>query len=154
LLVFDTGAFVNGRRDHYPAATFPSVWEFIAAAMEDGRIVTPREVLNELKAKDDETCKWVKERSAGCFVEPSAAVQREAGVILAMLPNPGQRDGADPFVVAEAMTRGFTVVTYEGRSFSGVPTKNWARKMPGICQHVGVQCRTLPEALTMLGGTF
>lgn len=87
-------------------------------------------------------------------MEPSSDVQREAGVIQGMLPNPGVRDGADPFVVAEARVRGLVVVTYEGRSFSGVPTKNWWRRMPGICQHVGVGCRTLPEALTMLGARF
>ncbi len=127
MLVFDTSAFVNGRRDHYPVETFPSVWDFVAEAMEDGRIITPREVLNELKAKDDETCRWAKERT-GCFVEPSAEVQRQAGEILAMLPNPGVRDGADPFVVAEARVRSFVVVTYEGRSFSGVPTKNWGKE--------------------------
>ena len=34
--------------------------------------------------------------------------------------------------------RGFTVVTYEGRSFSGIPTKNWDKTMPGICKHLGV----------------
>jgi hypothetical protein len=57
-------------------------------------------------------------------------------------------------VIAEAGVRGFTVVTYEGRSFSGVSTKNWASKMPGICQQFGVECQTLPEALTMLGALF
>ncbi|MGI8576251.1 MAG: DUF4411 family protein [Egibacteraceae bacterium] len=153
MLVFDTSAYVNGRRDHYPVATFPSVWELIGEAMADDRIVTPREVFNELKAKDDETFAWAHER-AECFVEPSADVQREAGLILGMLPNPGVRDGADPFVVAEAQVRGLTVVTSEGSSFSGMPTKNWSKRMPGICQYVGVDCRTLPEALTMLGARF
>jgi Domain of unknown function (DUF4411) len=71
-----------------------------------------------------------------------------------MLPNPGVRDGADPFVIAEARVRSFVVVTYEGRSFSGVPTKNWAKRMPGICQHLGVECRTLPEGLASLGASF
>lgn len=153
MLVFDTSAYINGRRDHYPVETFPSVWQLVAEAMDDGRVIAPREVLNELKAKDDETCAWAKER-AERFVEPSEDVQREAGVILGMLPNPGVRDGADPFVVAEAKVRGFTVVTYEGRSFSGVQTKNWAKRMPGICRQVGVECRTLPEALTKLGAKF
>lgn len=153
MLVFDTSAYVNGRRDHYPFATFPSVWLLVGNAMDDGRIIAPREVLNELRAKDDETCAWAKDHAAA-FVEPTEAVQREAGVIYGMLPNPGMRDAADPFVVAEAKVKGLTVVTYEGRSFSGIPTKNWARKMPGICQHVGVTCCTLPEALALLGATF
>lgn len=153
MLVFDTGAFINGRRDHYPAETFPSVWELVADAMRTERIVVPRAVLVELQAKDDDTCAWAKEL-AECFVEPTEDVQREAGVIYGLLPNPGGRDAADPFVVAEAKVRDFTVVTYEGRSFSGVPTKNWGNKMPGICLRLGVECRTLPEALTMLGARF
>jgi hypothetical protein len=153
VLVFDTSAFLNGRRDHYPVATFPSVWELVGDALEDGRIIAPREVYRELTAKDDETAKWATER-AGAFVEPSPEVQKAAGVILAMLPNPGVRDGADPFVIAEAQMRSFTVVTYEGRSFSGVPTRRWDRTMPGICRQVGVPCCTLPEALAMLGASF
>ena len=150
MLVFDTSAYVNGRRDHYPAETFPSVWKLIGEAMDDGRVISPREVLNELRANDDDTSRWARERP-GCFVAPSEDVPREAGAVLAMLPNPGVRDGADPFVVAEAKVREFVVVTYEGRSFSGIATKNWSRRMPGICQRLGVRCCTLPEALTTLG---
>ena len=89
------------------------------------------------------------------FLDPSEEVQRAAGVIFAMFSaGSGRRDGADPFVIAEAQARGFTVVTYEGRSFSGVPTRNWEKTMPGVCRHVGVPCRTLPEALTILGASF
>lgn len=138
MLVFDTSAYLNGWRDHYPPSTFPSVWGQIADAMEDGRVMAPREVFSELTRKDDDVAAWAKER-VDKFVEPGDDVQSRAGEILAMLPSPGERDGADPFVIAEAEIRKFTVVTYEGRSFSGVPTKNWARTMPGICQRIGVE---------------
>ncbi len=63
-------------------------------------------------------------------------------------------DGADPFLIAEARHRGLTVVTYEGRSFSGIPTRRWERSMPGICTKFAVPFATLPEALGMLGVTF
>jgi hypothetical protein len=153
LLVFDTSAYINGWRDHYPPATFPSVWDFIAEAMDLGRIILPREVYRELVAKDDDIKEWAKERSA-FSLDASPDVQRAVGAIYAQFPRPGRRDGADPFVIAEAQMRGFTVVTYEGRSFSGIPTKNWDKTMPSICKHVGVPCRTVPEALAMLGGSF
>lgn len=153
MLVLDTSAYINGRRDHYPPATFPSVWELVAEAMGDGRIVPPREVFRELTAKDDEIAQWTKEL-AGLFLDPNAEIQRAAGAIYEMFPGAGRRDGADPFVLAEAQVRGLTVVTYEGRSFSGIPTTRWQRTMPGICAHVGVPCVTLPEALTMLGASF
>ena len=153
MLVLDTSAYLNGRKDHYPPATFPSVWELVAEAMADGRIIGPREVYRELTAKDDDIADWAK-GLAGFFFDPDPPVQRASGEIYRMFPGAGRRDGADPFVVAEAQIRGFTVVTYEGRSFSGVPTTRWHRTMPGICQHVGVPCATLPEALTMLGASF
>jgi hypothetical protein len=73
VLVLDTSAYLNGRRDHYPPATFPSLWELIEEAMADGRIVPPREVYRELTAKDDDLAVWAKER-AGVFVDPVAEV--------------------------------------------------------------------------------
>ncbi len=41
MLVFDTSAFLNGRNDHYPPATFPSVWQLVVDALTDGRIYDP-----------------------------------------------------------------------------------------------------------------
>lgn len=154
MLVLDTSAYINGRNDHYPPATFPSVWEVIEEAMQDGRIFAPREVYREMCAKDDSIVEWVKPL-AHVFDDPTAAVQRAVGVIYKEFSSgSGRRDGADPFVIAEAQARGLTVVTYEGRSFSGVPTRRWERSMPGICHRFSVPCRTLPEALAMLGATF
>lgn len=153
MFVFDTSAYLNGWRYHYRPEIFGGVWEFIEAQMLNGQVVSPREVYNELCKKDDDVSAWAKPR-LGAFVEPSDQVQRRSGEILQMLPNPGVRDGADPWVIAEGEIRGLTVVTYEGTSFSGVPTKRWHRTMPGICREVGVACTTLPEALGALGASF
>ena len=110
MLVFDTSAYINGRRDHLPPATFPSVWARIEEALADHRILLPREVFVELRAKDDETAEWIKQFRA---VDPIREVQVEVGPIYAEFSNgSGRRDGADPFVIAEARHRGLTVVTY------------------------------------------
>ena len=154
MLVFDTSAFINGWRYHYRPDTFPSVWDRIGEAMTNGRIVSPRMVLVELKEKDDEVHTWAKERAA-LFVDPSPPVQAEVGQIQAMLPNPGVRDRADPFVMAEAKVRGFTVVTYEGtNTFTGRRTKRADEKMPGMCRRLGIGCCIVPDALAMLGVQF
>lgn len=153
MFVFDTSAYINGWHDHYPPATFPSVWTLIEAALDDGRAISPRAVYTELMDKEDDVCRWARPR-AGVFVEPTEEAQRESGAIYATFPNPGLRDAADPWVIAEAKLRRLAVVTYEGRTFRGVPTKNWSRQMPGICLHHGVPCLTLPEALGQLGGKF
>jgi hypothetical protein len=153
VLVFDTSAYINGQRDHLPLVTFPSVWRLIEEAIDDQRVILPREAYRELTAQDDDLAAWIKVHAAA-VVEPSQDVQREAGRLLAEFPNPGVRNGADPFIVAEARIRGYTVTTYEGRTFSGVPTRRWERTMPGVCQRFGVPCCTLPEALQMLGAEF
>lgn len=121
--------------------------------MDDGRVISPREVFNELKAKDDPVHQWAKVRVAR-FVDPDATVQREAGAIQAMFPKPGVQDAADPWVIAEAKVRGLTVVSYEGRTFGGTVTLKATTKMPGICEHLKVPCLILPEALGQLGGSF
>jgi hypothetical protein len=149
MFVFDTSAFINGWRDHYPFETFPSVWDLIAAALDDGRVVAPREVFRELVKKDDEVAAWAKLREAR-FVNPSEEIQKLSGEFQLRFPKPNVRNIADPFVLAEAQIRQFTVVTYEGRSFVG-PTKNWAKSMPGVCHELKLACRTLPEALGPLG---
>lgn len=153
MLVFDTSAYLNGWRDHYPPPTFPSVWTLIEAALDDARAISPREVYNELTRQDDDVAAWAKERIAR-FVEPSAEVQRAAGVFHHDFGSNPLRNAADPWILAEAQLREWTVVTYEGRTFSGVPTTNWQRSMPGICQQYSIPCITLPEALGRLGGSF
>ena len=150
--MFDTSCYLNGQHDHLPLATFPSVWSLVAEAIRDGRIIMPREVYRELTAQDDAVAEWI-----GAFVdnivEPSEQVQRLAGQFMAQFPA-GTRNAADPFVLAEASVRSFTVSTYEGRSFSGQPTRRWHRSMPGVCRHLRIPCCTLPEALALLGASI
>jgi hypothetical protein len=93
VFVFDTSAYSNGWRDHYPPETFGGVWRLIREGAHDGRI---REVFRELTVQDDDVCGWAKEELAPSIVEPDEAVQREAGAILVLFPNPGHRNGADP----------------------------------------------------------
>jgi hypothetical protein len=86
VLVFDTSAYLNGRRDHYPPKTFPSVWDVVGAAMTDGRIIAPREVYRELVAKDDDIMEWCKQLPTHVFVDPIEPVQRRVGAVYARFP--------------------------------------------------------------------
>jgi hypothetical protein len=150
VFVFDSSAFINGRRFHFLPSTFPSVWALIEEAIGDERIIVPREVFRELTVIDDDTAQFIKANEA-LVVEPSERVQRRAGEIGAEFSRPGIRNRADPFVLAEAEIRGFTVVTYEGTTFSGARARRWERSMPAICQRFEIPCCTLPQALERLG---
>ena len=101
--------------------------------MDSGHIISPREVFNEIKEKDDDIFEWARLR-VGCFVDPVPDVQGMVDGIYSSFRNPAGRNKGDPWVIAEATARGLTVVTYEGRTFSGVPTKTLgsfdARNLP------------------------
>lgn len=153
MLVFDTSAYLSGWRHHFRPRNFPGVWTLIERALDDGRIVSPRAVYTELEAKDDDVFAWARPRAA-LFVDATEVVQRAVGVIEQALPHNPLRNVADPWVVAEAQARGWTVITYEGQTFAGVPTTRWHRSMPGICQEYHVACATLPDAIDTLGGVF
>src|SRR6266850_7299485 len=104
MFVFDTSAYINGWHDHYPIETFPSVWELVAAALDDGRVIGLREVFREITKKDDDVAKWAKQREAR-FVDPSPEVQKLAGELQLRFPKPGRLIVVEPFVLAEAQVR-------------------------------------------------
>jgi hypothetical protein len=150
VFVFDTSAFINGSRHHYFLDTMAGVWALVEAAIDDGRVVVPREVYRELLAQDDEITTLVR-RHEHVIAEPTEGVQRRAGVFQQMFPKPGLRDLADPFVMAEAEARGFAVVTYEGITFAGERAKKADDKLPALCGEFGIGCCTLAQALRDLG---
>lgn len=150
MFVFDSSAFINGCRHHYFLDTMRPVWTLVEVAIDDGRIVVPREVFREVAHQADEISDVLKQHKAA-VVEPSQAVQVRAGELQQEFPKPGLRDRADPFVMAEAEIRGVTVVTYEGITFSGAPAKGADKKLPAICARIGIPCCTLPQALQQLG---
>jgi len=150
VFVFDSSAFINGARHHYHLDTMRPIWALVERGVDDGRIIVPREVFREIANQEDEISELLKANEAA-VVDPSKAVQLRAGQLQALFPKPGLRDQADPFVMAEAENRGFSVVTYEGITFTGAPARGAAKKMPAICARLGISSCTLPEALRRLG---
>jgi len=153
VFVFDTSVFINGWNDHYQPPAFDELWAFVGTAMEEGRVIAPREVRREIERHTDALATWAK----GCyFVDPSPEVQAVVGQIQEsyrdQFDRPGRND-ADPWVIAHAKETGFCVVTYEGREFSGRRAALRPRnpKMPDICAAVGVDCVNPSTALNRLG---
>lgn len=150
MFVFDSSAFINGSRYHFFPDIMRPVWVLVENAIDDGRVIVPRQVFVELKVQDDEMTELLRRHKAA-IAEPSEHVQRRAGVLENEFPKPGIRNGADPFILAEAEAREFTVVTYEGTTLSGERARRWEKSMPAICNRFDIPCCTLPEALRVLG---
>jgi hypothetical protein len=54
----DTCALIDLWRRHYPPDVFPGLWEDIERLVNQGRLIAPREVLEELRGVDDEILEW------------------------------------------------------------------------------------------------
>ncbi len=135
----DTSALLNAWRRHYPPDFFGTLWNNLDDLIRGGLLIASEEVLVELAKKDDEVHAWAKSRQA-MFVPIDGQVQQIVRDILRDYPrlvdNRANRSGADPFVIALAMTEGCTVLTGEQQS----TTSTAKPKIPGVCSAMGVRC--------------
>jgi hypothetical protein len=152
VIVLDTSALIGAFNAHYLPDVFSGFWDFLDTAWDDGRVIVPLAVYEELRRGSGGAFAWVHERRPW-VVEPSEAVQRLAGDFAeAYRFRPG-RDGADPFVIAEAETRRFAVATYEGMSPTGGVARSKARydSIPDICRGRAIDCFQPARALRRVG---
>lgn len=132
----DTSSLIAAWQERYPIDNFPVFWAKMDGLIEAERLVSPIEVLNEMKKRSDELHAYLKDRKA-MFRELSDDVQIEAGQILSQFPRlVGEkklRTSADPFVIALARVEGWQIVTEEK------PSYNMQRPMiPDVCGQLGI----------------
>jgi len=153
--VFDSDSLINLFRHYYPGR-FPSLWEKFHALFTAGKLISVREVFNEIGSSEDSLAIWSKEKKKTLFTEPSIEELEFVGEIFkvqhfqAMIRKQERLKGkpvADPFVIARAKITGACVVTQEKK------TKN-AAKIPNVCDHFGIPCINLEGFMEKENWTF
>ncbi len=153
--VFDTSPLSTLFRNYY-RSRFPSLWTRFDALVEDGRMLSTREVRREIEDSAIEALRdWCKEHAEvfttptaeeGEFVKRIFAVGHFQQVIEQKKLYKGGNN-ADPFVVAKAAVTNGTVVTLE----SNLPN---ASRIPNICDHFDVQWLNLEDFMETEGWEF
>lgn len=144
--VFDSGP-LSWLFKHYYRKTFPSLWKRFDALVDEGYIISTREVLREVTDSSIEPLVQWASQNKRLFPMPTAAEGAFVGKIYAVahfqqnielqkLLKGGKV--ADPFIIAKAAVDGCGVITTE-------KLKPHAAKIPNICQHFKVPCLTLQE---------
>jgi hypothetical protein len=141
---------------NYYRERFPSLWVRFDGLVEDGLIISTREVLHEVNDGAVESLReWASGRKdffsvpraeEGAFIAQIFKVSHFQQNIEQQKLLKGGRN-ADPFVIAKAATVGCAVVTMELFKENGV-------KIPNICRHFGVQCFTLEGFMEHEGWKF
>jgi hypothetical protein len=138
----DTSALIDLWRRLYPPDIFPSLWKEIDKLYAQGELIAPREVLKELEQKDDELLKWASKHRK-MFKKLDYDQVNKVRNILSRFQNLVDVNKtipeADPFVIALALSKGWTLITSEKLGSSGHP------KIPDVCTHYGVKCINLIE---------
>lgn len=141
----DTCCLIDGWRVYDPEM-FSSLWERLAGLVEEGRLVSSDEVLDELSRKADAIYEWAKVRE-GMFLPLTPDVVAETKALLARYPRllneRKGRNSADPYVIALAKLKGCVVVSEE------TPSTNVATnpKVPSVCLAEGIECIRLADLI-------
>jgi hypothetical protein len=144
---------IDGRRRLYPADVFEQLWLNVEALIVAGQVVCSREVVTELEAGDEDCLSWAKSQS-NFIVEADQPALAVVSDIANTYPDwsSGGKNTADPFVIAEAETRGWTVVTQEKMRGPGVEEHNM--NIPNVCDTRGVVCISFLEMMQREGWKF
>ena len=142
--VFDTSVWIEAWWRHYRIGRFPTLWQDLASFIDEGRVISPMEVLKEIEKQEDDLFKWLKQRQQ-VFREVDVRTEDMVREIMKSHPRlvdiNRDRSGADPWVIALAVVETAVVVTYENRGKKALP------KIPDVCEHYGTGCVSMADFL-------
>ena len=142
----DTSSLVHAYQRSYPPDILPDLWDKrFDELIGTGRLVSPFDVLEELKQKHDDLYEWAKARSE-MFIEIDG-YQDELGDIMLQFPRlvdtKKGKSGADPMVIALAISKNPrpTIVTEEGFGSGKSP------RIPFVCAQADLRCINVLQLL-------
>lgn len=151
IYVIDTCSFTTLHRA-YSIEVFPSVWAKVEDLIINEQIFSVEEVYHEISSQDDALSGWAKSRE-GIFLPLSDELQDQTKEIINRYPKivdfNKNKSGADPFVIAQAILLGGTVVSEERKS--GGPDK---LKIPDVCAELKVPHMKLFDLMKTEGMKF
>ncbi|NQT83732.1 DUF4411 family protein [bacterium] len=155
IYVFDTSSF-SVSRNFFPAR-FPSFWRDLGDLVSQGKVVSVREVFNELErwGIKSHLREWAKANKA-IFMPPTPEETLFVSKIFSvphfqyLVAEKQRLTGAplaDPFVIASAKVRKGCVVTEEEKRPN-------AAKIPNVCEYFGIDCTNLEDFMGRQGWSF
>ena len=151
----DANVFIRPQRDgFYSFRLAPSFWNLIEEKSALGTLASPRQVYAELANFMDELSVWSNaRRDSSMFVDPSLEVQETFTKVADYVNQnyPGRKvaeflGGADPWVIAHAITDNATIVSFENR----VSIESQTPKVPNVAQAFQIETISLYRMLQLL----
>lgn len=159
VFLLDADTLIRADSTYYPLQRFPIFWDWLRFKGAAGLIKVPIEQYEEVVAGRGELVDWlqVEDTKAALLFQEEADPAIVAAVTMdgyaADLDEAEQEKvGRDPFLIAYgyADPDGRIVVSFE----TSAPSKQRGnRKIPDVCNDLGVKCRTLFDVIEVLDFT-
>ena len=156
--LLDTNIFVESRKN-LPMDVWTTFWSKLSELAMNGQIVSSIKVKDEISEGYDDLLNWITSHVADDFFLP---FEGEALNAYSSLQNWAVKSDftdaakvdfaskADAFIIATALSRGMTVVTFEKSN----PQKKNRVKIPDACLAVGAECCDLNAMFRAMGITI
>ena len=150
----DTNEWINLNR-YYPRGVFAGLWENIESLIAEGRILSPKEVLDEIERGHDELVEWCRAHR-NMFLNTDKLIGQVQKILKEhpTLVNPNARhESADPYLIALAASYKDNILGQSPIIVTDEKVDNKSR-IPYAAKDNGVQTCKLMEMVQKEGWTF
>ena len=150
--IFDSNILIRSSRIDFEKDEFIGFLNWVFNYVKSGVIMIPESVYYEISRGDDLLAEWCKENIKKLRIDDSLAAPFLQKVLEAYKANDAntiEKIQNDAFIIAHALACGGTVVTYEKESRASSASN---KKIPSICEKLGISCITLPAFMWRLLG--
>jgi hypothetical protein len=143
MYLLDANVFITAKNAHYGMDFAPGFWSWLASGHGSGRIFTIDAVKTELRAGGDDLGEWAAAQPSSFYRKPDGRSVQHLEKLASWVNNHDQYTaaaratflgGADYYLVAQARSLEFTVVTHE----LPAPAAKKNVKIPDACKFLGV----------------
>jgi len=155
MYLFDSDSLILANRHDFPINRDPGTfWEFLEEKGNQGQILIPEAVFDEIGHRDDDLSTWLSARRQIFIIPTNDALPYMHFVLDTYGPvteiDLEELNGkADPYLVAHAMALGASVITNEA-SHPGT-TNPCNKHIPDICSCLNIVCIHYPRFLWEMG---
>lgn len=151
MFLLDTSVLIEANKHDFPLNENPgSFWDFIERQCQIDEMKIPESVIDEIYRKDDIISAWVSARKEILSIPTTHALPHLSKVLeeygIFSETDLEVFDGkADPFIIAEGLASKAIIITNEKSRPEATSVRK--KKIPDICNKVGVQCIRYPRFL-------
>ena len=143
MYLLDSNVFIEAKNSYYGLGFAPGFWDWLIQENRVGMVASIGQVESEICAGSDDLSEWAKEREETFFLHRDSTTRPAHHKISSWAHSQGyDRDAVDEFLnaadswlIAYALTYGYTVVTLE-------TTKQASKKIkiPIVCSIFNIRC--------------